>query len=188
MCFRQGKRLTLVLSLASSVLQILAESRSVRSARNSVWKRMMHITVAYYITGMSRVGDLPVPVPDAGERLQYQALFPGRTRLLYWAEGKGQAAEPMAVWWKTVRSTGNLWRKIIHVKQSRYDADNGESVVSRVTTDCDYASKLYSTIISEKWIMKNIFRPAWNRRMPFGRKASFLNSIKKESQSASAGI
>ncbi len=74
------------------------------------------------------------------------------------------------------------------MKQSRYDADNGESVVSRVTTDCDYGSKLYSTIISEKWIMKNIFRPAWNRRMPFGRKASFLNSIKKESQSASAGI
>lgn len=42
----------------------------------------------------------------------------------------------------------NLWRKIIHTKQSCYDADNGESLVSRVTTDCDYASKLYSTVIS----------------------------------------
>lgn len=42
----------------------------------------------------------------------------------------------------------NLWRKIIYTKQSCYDADNGETLVSRVTTDCDYASKLYSTIIS----------------------------------------
>lgn len=42
----------------------------------------------------------------------------------------------------------NLWRKIIHTKQSCYDADNGETLVSRVTTDCDYASKLYSTVIS----------------------------------------
>ncbi len=43
---------------------------------------------------------------------------------------------------------GNLWRKIIHTKQCCYDADNGEALVSRVTTDCDYASKLYSTVIS----------------------------------------
>lgn len=40
--------LTLVLSLASSILQILAEGRSVRAARNSVWKRMMNIRTAYY--------------------------------------------------------------------------------------------------------------------------------------------
>lgn len=42
----------------------------------------------------------------------------------------------------------NLWRKIIHTKQSCYDTDNGETLVSRVTTDCDFASKLYSTVIS----------------------------------------
>lgn len=42
----------------------------------------------------------------------------------------------------------NLWRKIVHIRQSCYDSDNGESLVSRVTADCDYASKLYSTVIS----------------------------------------
>lgn len=42
----------------------------------------------------------------------------------------------------------NLWKKIIHTKQSCYDEDNGEALVSRITTDCDYASKLYSTVIS----------------------------------------
>ncbi len=41
-----------------------------------------------------------------------------------------------------------LWRKIIYVKQSSYDADSGETLVSRVTTDCDYASKLLTTIVS----------------------------------------
>lgn len=41
-----------------------------------------------------------------------------------------------------------LWRKIIHTKQSCYDMDHGEALVSRVTTDCDYASQLYSTVIS----------------------------------------
>lgn len=41
----------------------------------------------------------------------------------------------------------NLWKRIIHTKQSCYDKDNGETLVSRVTTDCDYASKLYSTVI-----------------------------------------
>lgn len=40
--------LTLVLSLASSILQLFAEGRSVRSARNSVWKRMMNIKASYY--------------------------------------------------------------------------------------------------------------------------------------------
>lgn len=40
--------LTLLLSLASSILQLIAEGRSVRSARNSVWKRMMNIKTSYY--------------------------------------------------------------------------------------------------------------------------------------------
>lgn len=40
--------LTLVLSLASAVLQLFAEGRSVRSARNSVWVRMMNVKTSYY--------------------------------------------------------------------------------------------------------------------------------------------
>lgn len=40
-----------------------------------------------------------------------------------------------------------LWRKIIYTKQSCYDADGGEGLVSRVTTDCDYASRLLTTVI-----------------------------------------
>lgn len=41
-----------------------------------------------------------------------------------------------------------LWRKIIYTKQSCYDADGGEGLVSRVTTDCDFASKLVTTAIN----------------------------------------
>ncbi|MDE6881317.1 MAG: ABC transporter ATP-binding protein/permease [Oscillospiraceae bacterium] len=41
-----------------------------------------------------------------------------------------------------------LWRKIVYTKQSCYDADGGESLVSRVTTDCDFASKLLTTVVS----------------------------------------
>lgn len=41
-----------------------------------------------------------------------------------------------------------LWRKLIYTKQSCYDADGGETLVSRVTTDCDYASRLFTTIVS----------------------------------------
>lgn len=41
-----------------------------------------------------------------------------------------------------------LWRKIMFVRQSSYDADGGETLVSRVTTDCDFASKLLVTIVS----------------------------------------
>lgn len=40
-----------------------------------------------------------------------------------------------------------LWRKIMYTSQRSYDADNGETLVSRVTTDCDYASKLLTTIV-----------------------------------------
>lgn len=41
-----------------------------------------------------------------------------------------------------------LWHKILVTKQSHYDVDGGESLVSRVTTDCDYASKFYSTVVN----------------------------------------
>lgn len=41
-----------------------------------------------------------------------------------------------------------LWHKILVTKQSHYDMDGGESLVSRVTTDCDYASKFYSTVVN----------------------------------------
>lgn len=39
---------TLLLSLASSVSQLMANASSVRSARNSVWKRMIGIETSYY--------------------------------------------------------------------------------------------------------------------------------------------
>ncbi|MBR1814565.1 MAG: ABC transporter ATP-binding protein [Lachnospiraceae bacterium] len=41
-----------------------------------------------------------------------------------------------------------LWRKIMYVRQSSYDSDGGETLVSRVTADCDYASRLLVTIVS----------------------------------------
>ena len=41
-----------------------------------------------------------------------------------------------------------LWHKILVTKQSHYDTDGGENLVSRVTTDCDYASKFYSTVVN----------------------------------------
>ena len=40
-----------------------------------------------------------------------------------------------------------LWRKIIYTRQSCYDADGGEGLVSRVTTDCDFASRLLTTVV-----------------------------------------
>ncbi|MCF0137400.1 MAG: ABC transporter ATP-binding protein [Oscillospiraceae bacterium] len=40
-----------------------------------------------------------------------------------------------------------LWRKIMYAKQSCYDNDSGESLVSRVTSDCDFASKLITTAV-----------------------------------------
>ena len=39
-----------------------------------------------------------------------------------------------------------LWRKIMYTQQSCYDRDGGNSLVSRVTADCDFASKLLTTI------------------------------------------
>lgn len=40
-----------------------------------------------------------------------------------------------------------LWRKMIYTCPSAYDSDGGETLVSRVTTDCDYASKLLTTLV-----------------------------------------
>lgn len=40
-----------------------------------------------------------------------------------------------------------LWKKIIFTRQSSYDSDGGESLVSRVTSDCDFASKLITTVV-----------------------------------------
>lgn len=40
-----------------------------------------------------------------------------------------------------------LWSKIIATKQSVYDKDGGETLVSRVTLDCDYAIKFFSTTV-----------------------------------------
>jgi len=39
-----------------------------------------------------------------------------------------------------------LWRKILVTKQKSYDLDGGESLVSRVTSDCEFASKFFSTV------------------------------------------
>ena len=40
-----------------------------------------------------------------------------------------------------------LWRKLMFIPQSYFDEDGGETLVSRVTTDCDYASSLLVTLI-----------------------------------------
>lgn len=41
-----------------------------------------------------------------------------------------------------------LWKKIIRLPQSCYEEDRGETLVSRITSDCDYASTLFTVIIS----------------------------------------
>ena len=40
-----------------------------------------------------------------------------------------------------------LWRKIMYTPQSFYDSDGGEALVSRVTADCNFASKLLTTVV-----------------------------------------
>jgi len=39
-----------------------------------------------------------------------------------------------------------LWRKLMYIPQKYYDQDGGETLVSRITTDCDYASSLITTV------------------------------------------
>lgn len=46
-----------------------------------------------------------------------------------------------------------LWRKIMHTSLSNYEADCGESLVSRITSDCDYSSKLLTTAVEIVSIM-----------------------------------
>lgn len=41
-----------------------------------------------------------------------------------------------------------LWRKLMYIPQKYYDVDGGETLVSRITTDCDYASSLIVTVVS----------------------------------------
>lgn len=40
-----------------------------------------------------------------------------------------------------------MWRKLMYIPQKYYDTDGGETLVSRITTDCDYASSLLITLI-----------------------------------------
>ena len=40
-----------------------------------------------------------------------------------------------------------LWRKLMYIPLHHYDTDGGETLVSRVTTDCDFASTLIVTAI-----------------------------------------
>lgn len=40
-----------------------------------------------------------------------------------------------------------LWQKIMYTTQRSYDSDCGESLVSRITADCDYSSKLLIILI-----------------------------------------
>lgn len=40
-----------------------------------------------------------------------------------------------------------MWKKLMYIPQKYYDADGGETLVSRITTDCDYASSLLITLI-----------------------------------------
>ena len=41
-----------------------------------------------------------------------------------------------------------LWSKIIYTKQNVYGKDGGETLVSRVTTDCDFACNFFVNIVS----------------------------------------
>lgn len=43
---------------------------------------------------------------------------------------------------------GKLWRKVIYIKQTYYDKDGGERLVSRITHDCANASTLFTSLIS----------------------------------------
>lgn len=47
----------------------------------------------------------------------------------------------------TLRVRVKLWRKIMHLPASYYDADNGNELVSRITTDASAPASLFSTIV-----------------------------------------
>lgn len=42
---------------------------------------------------------------------------------------------------------GLLWKKLMRIPQHYYDQDGGETLVSRVTTDCDYAGSLLMEVL-----------------------------------------
>ena len=41
-----------------------------------------------------------------------------------------------------------LWKKLMYIPQKHYDRDGSEGLVTRITTDCDFASTLFTTIIT----------------------------------------
>lgn len=41
-----------------------------------------------------------------------------------------------------------LWDKVMKIKQNTYDHEGGESLVSRVVQDCDYAGKYFEVTLS----------------------------------------
>lgn len=41
-----------------------------------------------------------------------------------------------------------LWSKLIRLPRSQYDKDKGEGLVSRITTDCTFASTLFTVLVS----------------------------------------
>lgn len=47
----------------------------------------------------------------------------------------------------TLRVRVKLWRKIMHLPTSYYDADNGNELVSRITSDASAPAALFSTIV-----------------------------------------
>lgn len=47
----------------------------------------------------------------------------------------------------TLRVRVKLWRKIMHLPASYYDADNGNELVSRITSDASAPAALFSTVV-----------------------------------------
>lgn len=47
-----------------------------------------------------------------------------------------------------LRLRQKLWKKMMYIPQKSFDIDKGETLVSRVTKDCDFASTLFTTIFS----------------------------------------
>ncbi len=50
-----------------------------------------------------------------------------------------------------------MWRKMMFLPNASYDKDNGEALVSRVTTDCDNASQIFTVVLSCFSIFIGIF-------------------------------
>lgn len=50
-----------------------------------------------------------------------------------------------------------LWRKLMYIPQKHYDVDGDETLVSRITTDCDYASTLIVTVVGLVTMVFSLF-------------------------------